>query len=71
MHVILQYNDISPVYAMARICNERKKRDPIFPCTKENAKLQFAGRMGQLAATDWAHLTRRSQLVNLAAASCP
>ena len=40
---------------MARICNERKKRDPICPCTKENAKLQFAGRMGQLAASDWAH----------------
>ena len=58
-------------YAMARIFNERKNRDSICRCTKENAKLQFAGRMGQLAATDWAHPTRRSQLVNLAAASCP
>ena len=56
---------------MACICNERKKRDPICPRTKKNAKLQFAGKMGQLAATDWAHPTRRRQLLNLAAASCP
>ena len=37
-----------------RICNERKERDPIFLCTNENAQLQSAGGMGQLAATNWA-----------------
>ena len=36
-----------------RICNERKERDPICLCTNENALLQSAGGMGQLAATDW------------------
>ena len=52
-----------------RICNERKERDPIFLCTKENAQLQFAGGMDQLAATNWAQpdklrTTRGSRLVS-------
>ena len=45
---------ISLVCARRRIYNERKERDPIFLCTNKNAQLEFAGGMGQLAATKWA-----------------
>ena len=48
---------LSLVCARRRICNKRKKRDPIFLCTNENAQLQSAGGMGQLATTNWAQPT--------------
>ena len=49
----VQYNDIS------RLCDgaafaRREKRDLICPCTNENAQLQSADGIGQLATTDWA-----------------
>ena len=39
----------------------RKEQDPICLCTNENAQLQSAGGMGQMAATNWPQPTGRNQ----------
>ena len=79
MHATLQYNDTSPVCAMAPHLQGEKKTRFHCACTNKNPQLQSAGGIGQLAATDREHPTRCSELVNLAAAltfpvlvfSCP